>query len=55
MLKVGADTAVASSHVRLLDVDISLDLSVDVTSLLSAQTASIPNSSTPAYPAVAGL
>ena len=29
MLKLGADTAVASSHVRLLDVDISLDLSVD--------------------------
>jgi len=28
MLKLGADTAVASSHVRLLDVDISLDLSV---------------------------
>ena len=29
MLKLGADTAVASSHVRLLGVDISLDLSVD--------------------------
>jgi len=29
VLKVGADTAVASSHVRLLDVDISLDMSVD--------------------------
>jgi len=29
VLKVGADTVVASSHVRLLDVDISLDLSVD--------------------------
>jgi len=27
--KLGADTAVASSHVRLLGVDISLDLSVD--------------------------
>ena len=29
VLKLGADTAVASSHVRLLGVDISLDLSVD--------------------------
>jgi len=29
MLKLDADTAVASSHVRLLGVDISLDLSVD--------------------------
>jgi len=29
MLKLGADTAIASSHVRLLGVDISLDLSVD--------------------------
>jgi len=28
-MKVGADTVVASSHVRLLDVDISLDMSVD--------------------------
>jgi len=27
--KFDADTAVASSHVRLLGVDISLDLSVD--------------------------
>jgi len=29
VLKLGADTAVSSSHVRLLGVDISLDLSVD--------------------------
>jgi len=29
VLKVGADTAVASGHVRLLGDDISLDLSVD--------------------------
>jgi len=29
MLKLGGDTAVASSHVRLLGVNISLDLSVD--------------------------
>ena len=29
VLKLGADTAVASSHVRLLGVDIALDLSVD--------------------------
>jgi len=29
VLKLGADTVVASSHVRLLGVDISLDLSVD--------------------------
>ena len=29
VLKLDADTAVASSHVRLLGVDISLDLSVD--------------------------
>jgi len=29
MLKLGADTAVATSHVRLLGVDISLDLIVD--------------------------
>ena len=29
MLWLGADTAVASSHVRLLGVDISLNLSVD--------------------------
>ena len=29
MLKLGADTAVARSHFRLLGVDISLDLSVD--------------------------
>jgi len=29
VLQLGADTAVASSHVRLLGVDISLDLSVD--------------------------
>jgi len=29
MLKLGADTAVASSHIRLLGMDILLDLSVD--------------------------
>jgi len=29
MLKLGVDTAVASSHVRLLGVNILLDLSVD--------------------------
>jgi len=29
VLKLGADTAVSSSHVRLLGVDISVDLSVD--------------------------
>jgi len=29
ILKLGADTTIASSHVRLLGVDISLDLSVD--------------------------
>ena len=46
-LKLGADTAVASSHVRLLGVDISLDLSVD------RHVSRV--SSTPAYPAVAGL
>ena len=41
---LGADTAVASSHVRLLGVDISR-----LRGLL------LPTSSTPAYPAVAGL
>ena len=47
MLKLGADTAVASSHVRLLGVDISLDLSVDRhVSLL------LPTASTPSYPSL---
>jgi len=32
-LKLGADTAVASSHVRLLGVDISPDLSVALADL----------------------
>jgi len=41
MLKLRADTAVAGSHVRLLGVDISLDLSVDrhVSRVMSARAA----------------
>jgi len=46
VLKLGGDAAVASSHVRLLGVDIYLDLSVD---------RHITTTSTPVYPAVAGL
>jgi len=43
VLHLGANTAVACSHVRLLGVDISSDLSLDhhVTSPVSAQAATI--------------
>jgi len=56
MLKLGADTAVAnSSHVRLLGVDISRDLSVDRHVSRVCAGCFLPTSSTAAHPAVAGL
>jgi len=54
MLKLGADTAVASS-VRLLGVDISLDLSVNRYVSRRLRRLLLSTLSTPAYPAVAGL
>jgi len=55
MLKLGADTAVASSHVRLLGMDISLDLSVNRYVSRRLRGLLLSTLSTPAYPAVAGL
>jgi len=52
VLKLGAVTAVASSHLRLFGVYISLDLSVHCH---VSRGCFLPTSSTPAYLSVAGL
>jgi len=55
MLKLCADTAVASSHVRLLGVQTETGTERRSSRLLCLCGLLLPTSSAPVYPAVAGL